>query len=39
VRNAISLLLESGGDRLLVVGDDGRNLGVLTLARAAELLS
>ena len=38
VRNAISLLLESGDDRLLVVGDDGRDLGVLTLARAAELL-
>ena len=39
VRNAISLLLESGADRLVVVGDDGRDLGVLTLARAAELLS
>jgi osmoprotectant transport system ATP-binding protein len=38
VRNAISLLLESGSDRLVVVGDDGRDLGVLTLARAAELL-
>jgi osmoprotectant transport system ATP-binding protein len=38
VRNAISLLVESGSDRLVVVGDDGRDLGVLTLARAAELL-
>jgi osmoprotectant transport system ATP-binding protein len=39
VRNAISLLLESDEGRLLVVGDDGRELGVLTLARAAELLA
>jgi osmoprotectant transport system ATP-binding protein len=38
VRNAISLLVESGSDRLVVVGDDGHDLGVLTLARAAELL-
>ena len=38
VRNAVSLMLESGDDRLLVVGDDGEPLGVLTLARAAELL-
>ena len=38
VRNAVSLLLESGADRLVVVGDDGAPLGVLTLARAAELL-
>jgi osmoprotectant transport system ATP-binding protein len=38
VRNAVSLLLESHTDRLLVVGDDGTELGVLTLARAAELL-
>ena len=37
-RNAVSLLLGSGEDRLLVVGDDGKELGVLTLARAAELL-
>jgi osmoprotectant transport system ATP-binding protein len=38
VRNAISLLLEGDDTRLLVVDDDGRELGVLTLARAAELL-
>jgi osmoprotectant transport system ATP-binding protein len=38
VRNAISLLVESGTDRLVVVADDGRDLGVLTLAHAAELL-
>jgi osmoprotectant transport system ATP-binding protein len=38
VRNAVSLLVESGSDRLVVVGGDGRGLGVLTLARAAELL-
>jgi osmoprotectant transport system ATP-binding protein len=38
VRNAISLLVESGSDRLVVVGDDGRDLGVLTITRAAELL-
>jgi osmoprotectant transport system ATP-binding protein len=38
VRNAVSLLLGTGEDRLLVVGDDGKELGILTLARAAELL-
>jgi osmoprotectant transport system ATP-binding protein len=38
VRNAVSLLLESHTDRLLVVDDDGTELGVLTLAKAAELL-
>ena len=38
VRNAVSLLIESGADRLVVVGDDGADLGVLTLAHAAELL-
>ena len=38
VRNAVSLLLGSGADRLVVVGDDGSDLGVLTLAHAAELL-
>jgi osmoprotectant transport system ATP-binding protein len=38
VRNAVSLLVGSGESRLLVVGDDGAELGVLTLARAAELL-
>ncbi len=34
----MSLLLESHTDRLLVVDDDGNELGVLTLAKAAELL-
>jgi osmoprotectant transport system ATP-binding protein len=38
VRNAVSLMVESGETRLLVVGDDGEALGVLTLAHAAELL-
>jgi osmoprotectant transport system ATP-binding protein len=38
VRNAVSLLLESGSDRVLVVGDDGSPVGLLTLHRAAELL-
>jgi hypothetical protein len=39
VRNAVSLLVGSGETRLLVVGDDGEELGVLTLAHVAELLS
>jgi osmoprotectant transport system ATP-binding protein len=38
VRNAVSLMLESGSDRLLVVDDDGEPTGLLTLASAAELL-
>jgi osmoprotectant transport system ATP-binding protein len=38
VRNAVSLLLESGAPALTVVDDDGRDLGVLTLARVSELL-
>ena len=38
VRNAVSLLLETGAPALTVVDDDGRDLGVLTLARVAELL-
>ncbi len=38
VRNAVSLLIESGADRLVVVGDKGIDLGVLTLAHAAGLL-
>jgi osmoprotectant transport system ATP-binding protein len=38
VRNAVSLLLGAGADRLLVVGDDGEPIGVLPLARATELL-
>jgi osmoprotectant transport system ATP-binding protein len=38
VRNAVSLMLESGADRVLVVGDDDASLGVLPLRRATELL-
>jgi osmoprotectant transport system ATP-binding protein len=38
VRNAVSLLIEAGADRLIVVGDDGNDLGVLTLADATALL-
>jgi osmoprotectant transport system ATP-binding protein len=38
VRNALSLMLEAGADRVLVVGDDGAWLGVLPLERATEPL-
>jgi osmoprotectant transport system ATP-binding protein len=38
VRNAVSLMLEAGAGELLVVGDDGAPIGVLTLAAATELL-
>jgi osmoprotectant transport system ATP-binding protein len=38
MRNAVSLMLGAGTDRMLVVGDDGRPLGMLPLARATELL-
>ena len=38
VRNAVSLMLEGGSNALLVVSDDGRAHGVLTLRRASELL-
>jgi osmoprotectant transport system ATP-binding protein len=38
VRNAVSLMVGSGDSRVLVVGDDGAELGVLTLVKAAELL-
>jgi len=38
-RNAVSLLIGSGESRLLVVGDDGEAIGVLTLAHVAELLT
>jgi osmoprotectant transport system ATP-binding protein len=38
VRNAVSLLVGTGESRLLVVGDDGEAVGVLTLAHVAELL-
>jgi len=38
VRNAVSLMLETGNDAVLVVGDDGAAAGVLTLDRAEALL-
>ena len=38
VRNAVSLLLETGKGKLLVVGDDGATVGVLTLEEATSLL-
>jgi osmoprotectant transport system ATP-binding protein len=38
IRNAVSLMLESGGGEVLVVGDDGAPVGVLTLDRATGLL-
>jgi osmoprotectant transport system ATP-binding protein len=38
VRNAVSLMLEAGTDRVQVVGDDGTPVGVLTLGDATELL-
>jgi len=37
-RNAVSLMLEAGADRVLVVDDAGRGLGLLTLAHTEELL-
>ena len=39
VRNAVSLMLEAGVDRVTVIGDDGAALGVLPLSRATELLA
>jgi osmoprotectant transport system ATP-binding protein len=38
VRNAVSLMVGAGVDGIVVVGDDGRRLGMLRLARAEELL-
>ncbi len=38
VRNALSLMVESGSDGVLVVGDDGAVQGVLQLTRVEELL-
>jgi CBS domain-containing protein len=38
VRNAVSLLLETGKGEVLIVGDDGAPVGVLTLERATSLL-
>jgi osmoprotectant transport system ATP-binding protein len=39
VRNAVSMLLGGGGDRLVVIDDEGKDMGMLTLARAASLLA
>jgi osmoprotectant transport system ATP-binding protein len=36
-RNAVSLMIETGSDRLVVVGDSG-DLGVLTLTRAMDIV-
>ena len=38
VRNAVSLMLQSGADRVVAVDDAGAAAGVLTLARSTELL-
>jgi len=38
VRNAVSLMLETGTDQVVVVGDDGDELGLLRLHKAGELL-
>jgi osmoprotectant transport system ATP-binding protein len=38
VRNAVSLMMEAGSRELLVLGDDGAPVGVLTLAAASALL-
>ncbi|HEY2218601.1 MAG TPA: ABC transporter ATP-binding protein [Gaiellaceae bacterium] len=38
VRNAVSLLLGTGSGEVLVVGDDGAPVGILTLQRATTLL-
>ncbi len=37
-RNAVSLMLETGTDSILVSGDDGAPAGLLPLARASEVL-
>jgi osmoprotectant transport system ATP-binding protein len=38
VRNAVSLMLQTATDRVLVAGDDGSPLGVLRLERVEEIL-
>ena len=38
VRNALSLMVGSGSDRVCVVGDDGDVKGLLRLSRIEELL-
>jgi osmoprotectant transport system ATP-binding protein len=39
LRDALSLMLTEGADRLVVVDDDGGNAGVLTIHRVSQLLS
>ena len=39
LRDALSLMLTEGADRLVVVDDDGENAGVLTIHRVSQLLS
>jgi len=38
VRNAVSLMLQTSSDRVLVTGDDGKPRGVLALERVEEIL-
>jgi osmoprotectant transport system ATP-binding protein len=38
VRNAVSLMLQTGSNRIVVLGDDGHPAGILSLDRASELL-
>ena len=38
VRNAVSLMLQTATDRVLVTGDGGEQLGVLRLERVEEIL-
>jgi osmoprotectant transport system ATP-binding protein len=38
VRNAVSLMLQTATDRVLVAGDDGAALGILRLERVEEIL-
>jgi sulfonate transport system ATP-binding protein len=38
LRNAVSLMLQAGSDRVLVVGDDGMRIGILPLERVVGLL-
>ncbi len=39
VRNAVSVMVEAGADRVLALDDDGAPLGLLTLAQATALLA
>jgi len=38
VRHAVSLMLQAGSDRVVVLGDDGVICGTLRLERVQELL-